>query len=71
MSSVGSSRTQQPSIALNRSPVSSNFELPPIRFLPAQTASPRPVYSRLVQASQLFVLASLGSPQAPRPLGLN
>jgi hypothetical protein len=62
---------QPPSIALNRSPVSSNFALPPIQFSPPQTPSPRPVYSRSVQASSSFVLASLGSPQTPRPLGLN
>jgi hypothetical protein len=48
---------------------SSNFGFSPNRSrTPLGLASPRPACSRLVQAPQSVVLASLSSPQAPRSL---
>jgi hypothetical protein len=61
--------TSAPTRTSNPSPKSSNFGFSPKHSrTPLGLASPRPACTRLVQASQSFVLASLSSPQSPRPL---
>ena len=58
-----------PTRTSNPPPESSNFGFSPKHSrTPLGLASPRLAYSRLIQAPRSFVLASLSSPQAPRPL---